>query len=272
MFNWIYSPLYLISQFLGWIKSPRQSVLFPQIFISNSIDKYVAIKLFKWPKPPLRKTMSKKCLNRTDDKTQPARIRSSLVHLWPWHDHGVHCLQITSLSRVWWRALPKCCSFACNCVQCKVCRVCSVLKVECSSGCSSLLHLQSWSALSHIQAFQNISHEFPMNFHSEMVIKYFPSKIWVLTFSENVFANWIALAGFSYAPLDVWQLQKVHHTEYIIISTDWSAQRKVFFKKFLQWNELQLRDRVLLLSRGAPTSLSPQLNWHSPKKIECRKN
>ena len=153
------------------------------------------------------------------------------MQLWPWHNHGVHCLEITSLSRVWCRALPKCCSFACNCVQCKVCSLCSVLKVECSSGCSGLLHLQSWSALSHIQAFQNISHEFPMNFHSEMVIKYFPSKIWVLTFSENVFANWIALAGFSYAPLDVWQLQKVHHTEYIIISIDWSAQWKGFFWK-----------------------------------------
>ena len=71
-----------------------------------------------------------------------------------------------------------------------------------------------------------------MNFHSEMVIQYFPSKIWVLTFSKTVFANWIALAGFSYAPLDVWQLQKVHHTEYIIISIDWSAQWKVFLKSF----------------------------------------
>ena len=149
----------------------------------------------------------------------------------------------------------------------------SVQSVQCAQS-----RMQQWlqrpSALGiliRIKPHSSFSEYFPWissNVPSEMVIKYFWGKIWVLTFWKTVFAP----AGFSYAPLDVWQLQKVHHTEYIIISIDWSAQWKVFLKKFLQWNELQLRDRVLLLSRGAPTSLSPQLNWHSPKKIECRKN
>ena len=212
--------------------------------------------------------MSKKCLNRTDDKTQPARIRSSLVHLWPWHDHGVHCLEITSLSRVWCRPLLKCCSFACNRVQCKVCSLCSVLKVECSSGCNGLLHLESWSALSHIQAFQNISHEFSF-WNGDKV---FSEQNMGLNLLKNCFCKlnctcWIFLCTFRCVTIAKGASHWIHyHLHWLICTVEG------FFEKFLQWNELQLRDRVLLLSRRAPTSSSPQLNWHSPKKIECRKN
>ena len=67
-----------------------------------------------------------------------------------------------------------------------------------------------------------------------------------------------------YASLDVQQLQMMHNTRNIIITIDCSASPEVSLK-FLR-NEMHLRDRVLLLSGGSPTSLSPQLNWHSAIK------
>ena len=225
--------------------------------------------------------MSKKCLDRREDKNQPARrylwkLPSSLMQLWPWHDHGVHCLEITSLSRVvWCRALPKCCSFACNRIQCKVCDLCSVLKVECSSGCSSLLHLESWSALrphsSFSEYFPWISHEFSF-WNGDKV---FSEQNMGLNLLRKCFCKlnctcWIFLCTFRCVTIAKGASHWIHYHLHWLICT--AAAAEVFFEKFLQWNELQLRDRVLLLSRGAPTSLSPQLNWHSPKKIECRKN
>ena len=73
-----------------------------------------------------------------------------------------------------------------------------------------------------------------------------------------------------YASLDVQQLQMMHNTRNIIITIDCSASPEVSLK-FLR-NELHLRDRVLLLSGGSPTSLSPQLNWHSGEEKVKKKN